>query len=135
MTNKKESLILEKIVYLLELPDSAYEKAKSRYEDLGKWFDRDDSLLKDNDVHIFPQGSFRLGTAIRPLDSEEEYDLDLACNARKGISKATYTQKQLKDIVGLELELYRKAKGIKAEKDEKRRFTSVCGDRSPLVKW
>lgn len=121
MTNKKESLILEKIVDLLELPDSAYEKAKSRYEDLGKWFDRDDSLLKDNDVHIFPQGSFRLGTAIRPLDSEEEYDLDLACNARKGISKATYTQKQLKDIVGLELELYRKAKGIKAEKDEKRR--------------
>ena len=121
MTNGKESLILEKIVELLELPDSAYEKAKHRYEDLGDWFDRDDSLLSSNDVHIFPQGSFRLGTAIRPLDSKEEYDLDLACNAREGILKSTHTQKQLKEIVGAELELYRKAKGIKAEKDEKRR--------------
>jgi hypothetical protein len=121
MTNGKESLILEKIVELLELPDSAYEKAKNRYEDLGDWFDRDDSLLSSNDVHIFPQGSFRLGTAIRPLDSEEEYDLDLACNARMGISKGTHTQRQLKEIVGVELELYRKSKGIKAEKDEKRR--------------
>lgn len=121
MTNGKESLILEKIVELLELPDSAYEKAKNRYEDLGEWFDRDDSLLSSNDVHIFPQGSFRLGTAIRPLDSEEEYDLDLACNARTGISKGSHTQKQLKEIVGVELELYRKSKGIKAEKDEKRR--------------
>ncbi|WP_320035787.1 nucleotidyltransferase [Halarcobacter sp.] len=121
MTNRKESLILEKIVELLELPDSAYEKAKNRYEDLGDWFDRDDSLLSSNDVHIFPQGSFRLGTAIRPLDSEEEYDLDLACNARTGISKGSHTQKELKEIIGIELELYRKSKGIKAEKDEKRR--------------
>lgn len=121
MTNGKESLILEKIVKLLELPDSAYEKAKNRYEDLGEWFDRDDSLLNNNDAHIFPQGSLRLGTAIRPLNSNEEYDLDLACNARTGISKSTHTQKQLKEIIGIELELYRKAKGIKAEKGEKRR--------------
>ncbi|MEA3352478.1 MAG: nucleotidyltransferase [Campylobacterota bacterium] len=121
MTNGKENLILENIIELLELPDSAYEKAKDRYEDLGAWFDRDESLLKDNDIHIFPQGSFRLGTAIKPLDSEEEYDLDLACKVRTGISKSTHTQEQLKEMIGLELELYIKARGIKSEKDEKRR--------------
>ena len=121
MTNGKENLILENIIELLELPDSAYEKAKDRYENLGAWFDRDESLLKDNDIHIFPQGSFRLGTAIKPLDNEEEYDLDLACKVRTGISKSTHTQEQLKEMIGLELELYRKARGIKSEKDEKRR--------------
>lgn len=121
MTKQQETLILENIVELLELPDTAYKKAKERYEDLGEWFGRDESLFKDNDVHVFPQGSFRLGTAIRPLNNNEEYDLDLACNIRDGISKSTHTQKDLKELVGKELEFYRNARGIKSKKDEKRR--------------
>lgn len=121
MTKQQETLILENIVELLELPDTAYKKAKERYEDLGEWFGRDESLFKDNDVHVFPQGSFRLGTAIRPLNNNEEYDLDLACNIRDGISKSTHTQKDLKELVGKELESYRNARGIKSKKDEKRR--------------
>ena len=121
MTKQQETLILENIVELLELPDTAYKKAKERYEDLGEWFGRDESLFKDNDVHVFPQGSFRLGTAIRPLNNNEEYDLDLACNIRDGISKSTHSQKDLKELVGKELESYRNARGIKSKKDEKRR--------------
>ena len=121
MTKQQETLILENIVELLELPDTAYEKAKERYEDLGEWFGRDESLFKDNEVHIFPQGSFRLGTAIRPLNNNEEYDLDLACNIRAGILKSTHSQKDLKELVGKELESYRNARGIKSKKEEKRR--------------
>lgn len=121
MIKQQETLILENIVELLELPDTAYKKAKERYEDLGEWFGRDESLFKDNDVHVFPQGSFRLGTAIRPLNNNEEYDLDLACNIRDGISKSTHSQKDLKELVGQELESYRNARGIKSKKDEKRR--------------
>ncbi|MCK9454834.1 MAG: nucleotidyltransferase [Bacilli bacterium] len=121
MTKQQETLILENIVELLELPDTAYKKAKERYEDLGEWFGRDESLFKDNDVHVFPQGSFRLGTAIRPLNNNEEYDLDLACNIRDGISKSTHSQKDLKELVGKELESYRNTRGIKSKKDEKRR--------------
>lgn len=121
MTNRQEELVLENIVELLELPSSAYQKAKDRYDDLGKWFGRDESLLKNNDIHIFPQGSFRLGTAIRPLSDDEEYDLDLACKARSGISKNTHSQFDLKELVGKELETYRVARSMKSEKDEKRR--------------
>jgi hypothetical protein len=121
MTKQQETLILENIVELLELPDTAYKKAKERYEDLGEWFGRDESLFKDNDVHVSPQGSFRLGTAIRPLNNNEEYDLDLACSIRDGISKSTHSQKDLKELVGKELESYRNARGIKSKKDEKRR--------------
>lgn len=121
MTQEQKNAILENMVETLELPDSAYEKAKNRYEDLGEWFGRDESHLKDNDPHIFPQGSFRLGTAIRPLDSSEEYDLDLACNLRKDITQTTHTQFNLKDIVGDELEAYRVARGIQSDVEEKHR--------------
>lgn len=72
--------LIKSIIESLELPDSAYEKAKSRYENVGEWLGRDESLCRGNAPHIFPQGSFRLGTVIRPLDESETYDLDLACN-------------------------------------------------------
>ncbi len=120
-TQDQKKLILENMMELLELPESAYLKAKDRYDDLGLWFDRDDSRCKDNDPHIFPQGSFRLGTAIRPLNEKEAYDLDLACELRKGITKASHSQKTLKQLVGEEIETYRVARGIKAPREEKHR--------------
>jgi hypothetical protein len=121
VTKNKNHIIFESMLELLELPDSAYEKARERYENLGEWFGRDESTLKGNDPHIFPQGSFRLGTAIRPLDEKEEYDLDLACELRANISKDTHTQEALKTMVGHEIEIYRIARGIKAPKEEKHR--------------
>jgi hypothetical protein len=64
ITKEQRNYILENMIKNLELPESAYEKARKRYEDLGEWFGREESTVKDNDPHIFPQGSFRLGTAM-----------------------------------------------------------------------
>lgn len=121
ITNEQKKVIIDNMIKLLELPDSAYEKARKRYEDLGEWFDREGSVVSGNNPHIFPQGSFRLGTAIRPLDEREEYDLDLACKLRDGISKDRHTQETLKKLIGIELEAYRKARGIKKELESKHR--------------
>ena len=44
-----------------------------------------------------------LGTAIRPLDNSEDYDLDLACKLCEGFHKTKYTQEQLKKLIGLEI--------------------------------
>jgi hypothetical protein len=121
IANEQKRVVLDNMVKLLELPDSAYDKARKRYEDLGEWFDRDESAVSGNNPHIFPQGSFRLGTAIRPLDESEEYDLDLACKLRDGISKDSHTQETLKKLIGIELEAYRKARGIKSELEPKHR--------------
>jgi hypothetical protein len=120
-TREQKNIIIENMVDLLELPASAYEKAKGRYDDLGDWFGRGDSTIKNNNPHIFPQGSFRLGTAIRPLDEKDAYDLDLACNLRKGVSKDSHSQEALKRLVGSEIERYRVARGIKAPQKEKHR--------------
>ncbi|MFT5730211.1 MAG: hypothetical protein ACI8PB_004389 [Desulforhopalus sp.] len=121
ITDYQKNAILDNMIKLLELPDSAYEKARKRYEDLGEWFDRKDSIIAENKPHIFPQGSFRLGTAIRPLDEREEYDLDLACKLLEGISKDSHSQQYLKKIVGEELELYRAARGIQEKLEAKHR--------------
>lgn len=121
ITNEQKRVVIDNMVKLLELPDSAYDKARKRYEDLGEWFDRDESAVSGNNPHIFPQGSFRLGTAIRPLDESEEYDLDLACKLRDGITKDSHTQETFKKLIGIELEAYRKARGIKSELEPKHR--------------
>lgn len=121
ITNEQKRVVIDNMVKLLELPDTAYDKARKRYEDLGEWFDRDESAVSGNNPHIFPQGSFRLGTAIRPLDESEKYDLDLACKLRDGISKGSHTQETIKKLIGTELEAYRKARGITSELEAKHR--------------
>ncbi|WP_372930853.1 nucleotidyltransferase domain-containing protein [Shewanella putrefaciens] len=120
MSNTKSNDVLNTILEKIELPDRAYEKAEKRYKDLGDWLHRPESTCGIFDPHVFSQGSFRLGTAIRP-DLEEQYDLDMGCNLRRGLDKSSITQKQLKHLVGHELELYRNARGIKEELAEKKR--------------
>ncbi|MDA3917634.1 MAG: nucleotidyltransferase [Deltaproteobacteria bacterium] len=121
LTNEQKRVIIDNMITQLELPDFAYEKAKNRYEDLGDWFDREESTVKDYHPHIFSQGSFRLGTAIRPIDETEEYDLDLACKLRGGIAKGTHTQEHLKRVVGEELETYRSCRAIQKRLEAKHR--------------
>lgn len=121
ITREQKELILKEMIEALDLPESAYDRAINRYEDLGEWFNRADSSLKDNEVHIFPQGSFMLGTTIRPLNEEEEYDLDLACKLRAGVTKRFHSQESLKKLIGQELEAYRKARNIKEELISKHR--------------
>lgn len=119
MSNRSNE-VLKGILEKIELPDGAYEKAEKRYKDIGEWLHREDSTCLEYGPLVFSQGSFRLGTAIKP-DADEEYDLDMGCNLRQGLSKGDITQEQLKSYVGAELELYRKARGIKEELSEKKR--------------
>lgn len=120
MSNDRSNSVLTTILEKIELPERAYEIAEKRYKNIGEWFHRPESACVDLDPHVFPQGSFRLGTANRPLN-DEAYDLDMGCNLRRGLSKKTSTQKELKVLVGYELEQYRKAHTIKEELAEKKR--------------
>ncbi|HOP48321.1 MAG TPA: nucleotidyltransferase [Desulfobacteraceae bacterium] len=120
MLDKKSNAVLAKLLEKIELPEGAYEKAERRYQDIGEWLHRDDSKCADFDPHVFSQGSFRLGTANRPYKGEE-YDLDMGCNLRAGLSKEVITQAQLKVLVGDELKEYKQARNIKEDLAEKKR--------------
>lgn len=119
--NKINRVFQEELIQKLEIPDSAYEKAEERYKDIGRWLGREDSSCRHFAPYIFPQGSFRLGTVIRPSNSNDDFDLDLSCEFMSKITKDSFTQFDLKALLGEELDLYRKARGIKQILKEKHR--------------
>ncbi len=86
----------------LDIPNHMYEDAVVKYTDIGEWLAQEDSELAQFEPDIFPQGSFRIGTMVRPLNEAEEYDIDLVCHLK--IKKENTTQKELKDRVGKRLE-------------------------------
>jgi hypothetical protein len=120
MGNEIKTKIIDFLAESLDIPDSAYEAAADRYRDLGNWLhDTSKSKSAQYDPNVFPQGSFRFGTAIKPWKSED-YDLDLSCNLR-ALTKNDCTQEDLKRLIGEDLDSYRKERGIFQNKEEKHR--------------
>lgn len=113
--------ILSEMIEQLDLPASVDRKVRDKYISLSNWFGRENSSLKDISIDIFSQGSFALGTTIRPLKEDEEYDLDMGCKLNIEGYKDSHTQEELKQLIGRELELYRNRVGIERPLDEKRR--------------
>lgn len=112
MNSNESDNTLVALLSELDLPDRAYELAERRYKDLGAWIRRPGSSLEPYDAHIFVQGSFAFGTAVQPVNDDDEYDLDFTCKLRKGVSRDTHTQEQIKSLVGDELRAYREARQI-----------------------
>lgn len=75
--------ILYRIVSNLDITDAQFQAAKDRYEAVGKWLDAENSPLAPFQPVIVPQGSFRLGTVIKPWTDADEFDVDLLCLLRK----------------------------------------------------
>jgi len=92
------SHILRSIAESLDIPDSKYEEAVSRYETIGKWLDTNDFKLHVYRPTIYAQGSFKLGTMVRPINDSDEYDIDLVCYLQ--IDKENINQAELKEMVG-----------------------------------
>ncbi len=109
----------ELLVESLDIPPSLYERAVSRHRSLGEWLCRPESRLREFNPHVSPQGSFRHGTLVRPLVADAVYDLDNVTTLT--LSKAVITQKQLKELYGLELQDYARAYGMLAPPEEKNR--------------
>ena len=117
---KQSEDYLDALAKVLEIPISRYEQAEKRYKSLGQWFHRDGSCVRHLEPDVFVQGSFRLGTVIKPHSAEEEYDVDCACNLNN-LDKSNLTQARLKELLGHEVKLYRESKGISKEVHEGRR--------------
>lgn len=81
----------------LDVPPSKYEEATSHYEAVGNWLNEEGTALARYRPTIFPQGSFALGTPVKP-QGEEEYDVDAVC--LMDLRKRDVSQQQLKAMVG-----------------------------------
>lgn len=130
--NPTRSALLEAIVSDLEVPDSAYQRAIARHDSLGEWLDRSGSSIAKYKPRLHPQGSFRLGTAIKPIDPNCGYDVDQVCLLTLA-SKDSHTQQQVKQLVLAEVCAYAKAHNFeKPVRDGNRCATLEYADDPPL---
>lgn len=98
MAERAEDLISELLtgtVEELDIPEQLQQAAEAAYRRVGGWLE--ENLADDADWHVYPQGSMRLGTVVRP-SPDDEYDLDAV--AKWEIEKDRVTKQQLKDTVG-----------------------------------
>lgn len=78
MLFKKISLLddlLNRIGEKLQLNQTRIEKAEQSYNAVSEWLKEDKIFFNEYDINIYPQGSYRLGTTVKPK-GEDEYDLD-----------------------------------------------------------
>jgi hypothetical protein len=116
------NVIFEKVARNIDISDELFEQAKEKYEDMGKWLDSETPEYK---IDIYTQGSFALGTVIKPLSDKDEYDLDLVCEFKNAVDSSA---KELKiDIVKPLLQSY----GDCDEPKEKKRCWQITYKDSP----
>ena len=99
------SRLLEATVEGIDISTQQYEVALRRYEDLGLW------LVSQGigDPDVYPQGSFRLGTVVRPI-AGGDFDIDLVF--LRYLAKESINQSELRAQAGQLLTEYIAARAV-----------------------
>lgn len=126
MPTRTAEQLLEDIAAELEVPESRYEAAERSYRSIGEWLERPESSLRRFRPIIYPQGSFRLGTVIKPASDQEHYDLDVVCEL--AIWKLDTTQADVKALLGREVKGYAERHGMAAPGESRRCWTLDYAD-------
>ena len=100
----KYSKFLEDTAQTIDIQPSKYQQAVERYQSVGRWLESGDYQDCVGEPAIYPQGSFRLGTVVRPIRGgvEADYDIDLVCELP--IAKDLANPREIKMMVGERLE-------------------------------
>lgn len=126
LTQQGPLRLLEDLVQELQVPSSRYEEAERRYKSLGQWLHRQGSTVRNHNPDVYIQGSFRLGTAIKPASEEEDYDIDMVCCLN--YEKSELTQAELKSQVGREIKAYAQSHRMSIPKEGRRCWTLAYAD-------
>lgn len=95
---KQLNTLLNEIGKALDVTKSEHEIITSSYEAVGYFLANDSSPLNVYDPMIRPQGSFLLGTVVRPVAEDADLDIDLVCELIR--KPASWTQFSTKNAVG-----------------------------------
>lgn len=96
--NKQFSDLLEILGQKLDVTETEFKIITGSYEAVGNFLSNDNSALAPYKPQIHPQGSFLLGTVIRPVSDEDDIDIDLVCELQN--KPSCWTQYHLKQAVG-----------------------------------
>jgi len=104
LTNEQQkqfSSILEELGNALDITKEEYDAAVKSYNAVAQHLTRSGSLLKPYSPDILPQGSFMIGTIIRPVVEGDDIDIDLVCQLTG--KQDRWTQEKVKKLIGDEL--------------------------------
>ncbi len=105
MLNKEQkkqfNTILEELGQALDISKTEHEAAVESYNAVAKHLTRPGSSLEPYKPDIVPQGSFMIGTTIKPVVDGDDIDIDLVCQLTG--KQIDWTQLNLKQVVGDEL--------------------------------
>ena len=131
---------IKELIDEIDVSESNYEKASSRYKAIATYIKESDLAKYSPDIYL--QGSIKLGTAIKPLTEDGAYDIDIVCNMTKK-RRHHQTQRELKDELGKVVKNYSiKHSMEKVPKESNRCWTLHYVDESnfhidilPAVPW
>lgn len=109
---------IKSLIEELDVSDSKYEAATNRYNSIANYIKN--SGLNKNNPDIYLQGSFKLGTAIKPLTDDGAYDIDIVCNFTR-LRRNNQSQFSLKYDLGEIVKSYAKAQSMSNEPEESKR--------------
>nr|WP_315174965.1 nucleotidyltransferase [uncultured Flavobacterium sp.] len=92
------SEILDELGQTLDISETEFNAAVTSYNAVGNWLSSENSALAPYKPEILPQGSFLLGTAIKPISEKDDIDIDIVCKLSS--KNPNWTQENLKEIVG-----------------------------------
>lgn len=98
---------LNDLIEALDVSTSKYKEAENHYKSVGEWLGKDGTVLSSYMPKIYAQGSFALGTVIKPVE-DGDYDIDAVCLLEK--PPQDITQQRLKELVGERLKSHEKYK-------------------------
>lgn len=120
------SNILEELGKSLEITKEQHDAAVKSYEYVGEWLSAPGSILSPYKPEILPQGSFLLGTMTKPINEDDELDIDLVCRLEG--KQASWAQSHLKKIVGDRLAEHATLKRLLKVPDGRRCWTLQYAD-------
>lgn len=114
VARKKQMVVglLDQLCQQVEITETQFQTAKTRYEAVGAWLSASGSQHLDQ-VQIYPQGSIAIGTAIKPI-AANEFDVDLVCHLPS--VGHTSSAQAVKALVGARLREHATYKGMLEEK-------------------
>jgi len=73
--------LLDKMAEELQLDKTRYERMKQHYEAVKKWIEDDEKFFKPFKYDVYPHGSVRILTTVKPFGSDE-FDLDIVLHLK-----------------------------------------------------
>lgn len=94
--NEKLGRIFDELANELNITNTMLEKAETAYSALGEYIR---SSNQEWDVSVYPQGSFELGTVVKPLNEDQQYDVDLVVLVKDPILNAKTLRVNIRNLL------------------------------------